>query len=420
MKRQPWERRLVDLAHILTSCAETYFEPELFRRNTNNFLQTARTVTFIIQKHKADIPDFDSWYQANVLDAWKNDELMQWAKEARNTIEKEGDLELYSSLRVVLLLSYLEEDDVEVQCGRNELLRAGVQKLIRFSQKQLPTGVSDAAAIKIERLWITSKLKSHELLKALGYVYSRLFDCCRRLATHLGYQLPNSVLSPSDVNAIREDSRQVQIVKLKDLDTYRITTQGINRLPDESLPGVIKEGVAKLKETLGRPSDFLSFIAFYSGMAEITFRHWGYHVPMLFLFGRNWETLDFITPVFNDQSEKYFFWRSLAERVQIQNIYCLIYITEIWIRDVSGYPSSAIKDLPIRGEKLQLTAFDRDGEMTVRSWPIERVGDNELPTLGAMEVAEASDQKVFFLVPVMRSMGMEPDFVPRRHRENAE
>jgi hypothetical protein len=36
----------------LLVCAATYFDHELFRLNTNQFLQTARTVTFLIQKNR--------------------------------------------------------------------------------------------------------------------------------------------------------------------------------------------------------------------------------------------------------------------------------------------------------------------------------------------------------------------------------
>jgi len=56
----PWERRLGDLAHILESCGSSYFDPDRFRRNTNQFLQTSRTITFIIQKNKSEIPDLDN------------------------------------------------------------------------------------------------------------------------------------------------------------------------------------------------------------------------------------------------------------------------------------------------------------------------------------------------------------------------
>ena len=55
MTKKPWERRLKDLSHLLKCCIDTYFDPELFRLNLNQFLQTARTVTFIIQKNKNQI-----------------------------------------------------------------------------------------------------------------------------------------------------------------------------------------------------------------------------------------------------------------------------------------------------------------------------------------------------------------------------
>lgn len=45
MTKKPWERRLKDLSHLLKCCIDTYFDPELFRLNLNQFLQTARTVT---------------------------------------------------------------------------------------------------------------------------------------------------------------------------------------------------------------------------------------------------------------------------------------------------------------------------------------------------------------------------------------
>ena len=81
---QPWERRLRDLAQLLQSCNETYFAPDRFRQNTNQFLQTSRTVTFIIQKNKANIPDFERWYKGSVLTPWSVDPVMSWAKDARN------------------------------------------------------------------------------------------------------------------------------------------------------------------------------------------------------------------------------------------------------------------------------------------------------------------------------------------------
>jgi hypothetical protein len=62
--------------------------------NVNNAIQTARTITFLIQKNKATINDFDRWYAKNVLDRFGGDSIMNWLKESRNYIEKEGDLDV--------------------------------------------------------------------------------------------------------------------------------------------------------------------------------------------------------------------------------------------------------------------------------------------------------------------------------------
>ncbi len=155
---RPWERRLKDLAQLLKNCETTYFDPELFRMNTNQFLQTARTVTFIIQKNKNIIPNYDNWYTKNVIKPWATDQLMTWAKNSRNLIEKEGDLELYSSLDVALIYSYDCNQDISLPCGHEELVNGNIQKLLRFARRELPQGIYDSAVVKIERRWVANSL----------------------------------------------------------------------------------------------------------------------------------------------------------------------------------------------------------------------------------------------------------------------
>ena len=134
MNKKPWERRLKDLSHLLNSCTKTYFDPELFRLNLNQFLQTSRTVTFIIQKNKREIEDYDTWYQKNIIEKLNNDSLMTWAKNSRNTIEKQGDLEMYSEAKATLISSYIEENDIEITT-QESLLGIGIKKLVRVAQK---------------------------------------------------------------------------------------------------------------------------------------------------------------------------------------------------------------------------------------------------------------------------------------------
>lgn len=161
----PWERRLNDLWLLLERCHATYMEPELFRLNTNQFLQTSRTVTFIIQKNKDSIPEFDAWYQP-IVASWGSDKVMDWAKDSRNKIEKEGDLDLYSTLDMTLFWSYIVEQDAKISTGRIELLQAGTKRLVRLARKQLPSGVVDSAAVRIERKWVANTLPDWELLQA--------------------------------------------------------------------------------------------------------------------------------------------------------------------------------------------------------------------------------------------------------------
>lgn len=74
--RQLWE-----------DAASNYFEPARFMLALQNCITTSRTITFILQSNKADIPNFDAWYAVHVM-RWAADPIMKWAKEARNSIEK--------------------------------------------------------------------------------------------------------------------------------------------------------------------------------------------------------------------------------------------------------------------------------------------------------------------------------------------
>ena len=78
-----------------------------------NVIQSLRSVTFILQSHKAKIPNFVQWY-GNYVDEkhgkrgeWQNrlyaDPLMRWIVDARNKIEKQGDLESRSFVRAEII-----------------------------------------------------------------------------------------------------------------------------------------------------------------------------------------------------------------------------------------------------------------------------------------------------------------------------
>ena len=103
------DQRLDDLHRLWHQAEDAYFDPGAFRVAIQSAIQTMRSVTFILQKNKAIIPDFDRWYGE-----WQKtlgaDPLMVWMRDARNTIEKAGDLDAHSFVRAEIVASYLDND----------------------------------------------------------------------------------------------------------------------------------------------------------------------------------------------------------------------------------------------------------------------------------------------------------------------
>jgi hypothetical protein len=101
----PMLRRLQQMHSLWRQALEGYFEPSRFRVAVQNCITTSRTVTFILQHHKAAVPNFDDWY-VPYRNTFAADPIMSWAKTARNKIEKEGDLETLSQVRAELIAAY--------------------------------------------------------------------------------------------------------------------------------------------------------------------------------------------------------------------------------------------------------------------------------------------------------------------------
>lgn len=82
-----------------------YQNPEGFCANLNAAVQGLRSVTFVLQKEQEAIPGFEPWYK-EWRERLKQDPLMKWLIDARNRIEKQGDLQTHSSARISLLAGW--------------------------------------------------------------------------------------------------------------------------------------------------------------------------------------------------------------------------------------------------------------------------------------------------------------------------
>lgn len=360
---QKWERRLSDAANALANCGKTYFEPDLFRRNLNHFLMVIRTVTFLIAKEKAKIPDYEQWLSSAIGKYWSGDEVMLWAKESRNHIEKEGDLDLYSSLSVSLVFSYFTESDVSIEIGRSELVGAGIKNLMRLAETKLPHGVRSGAAVKIERRWVANTLPNRELLQSMIYVYSRYHQACIDLAHHLGTTLPQTVPTAESIGEGEVHERRVSYVKFNDKASYSIASHRVDIDRTLTLPSWAKN------VDCTRPN-----FEIYAEMAERTFLHYGNHLAMIFLFADDDSVLQHLAFTPFDQVDKFIFWRDLSERIVYLRAESLIYISESWVRKHPGL-SIPISQAEIIGEILQVYELKRTGETNLKSWNIMRKGE---------------------------------------------
>ncbi len=401
----PWERRLRDLAHLLSSCGTAYFDPDLFRRNANQFLQTARTVTFIVQKNKAEIPDFETWYKHHVLAPWSSDTVMTWAKDSRNVIEKEGDIEMHSTLRATIVFSHIASQDIALTTTKIDLLRANIAKLLKFAATNLPAPIADAAIVKIERRWVANSLPDHELIHAMTYVYGRMHAVCTALAHHLGARIDSSIPDPVSLDPSANDVGMARYLKIAKPGIARFETARTSFDRSRSPPEAITAITDDLKR-LGQPSSLLDAVTLTAKMAEATFMHFGNHVPMLFLFDDEWRVVDFLSAKFTDQADKFIFWRHAAERASYLRARALVWISESWLRDLTDQEHLPIRDLPIKGELLHVIGADMTGETEVIEWEIRRPMPKKKPTLHLVEKLNSTSNEgaIFFTRPVIEAM----------------
>ena len=403
----PWERRLRDLAQLLSNCGETYFSPDRFRQNTNQFLQTSRTVTFIIQKNKGAIPDFDAWYNAHVLQPWSTDPVMTWAKNARNVIEKEGDLEMQSTLQVAVLYSYLANEDMVLEVNRKDLLGASIDRLLKAARNALPLGIADAAVLKIQRRWVANTLPNHELIYALSYAYAQLHRVCSMLAKHLNSALDSSIPHPTSIDPTSNDVARVRFIKLNKpgIGRHKVTTFNVD--PNYKPPPAL----LRLRDEFDsspKPASLAEVVAMHTKIAKVTFEQHGNHIPMLAFYDKDWKQVDFMSTAFTDQAEKYLFWRNAADRAFYLKAYALVWTSESWLRDFKDYQDRPISELPIVGEQLHVVGADATDKHEVVAWNITRPKGESHPLLVPLAAEDVSRQPghINFIKPVIAAMRM--------------
>jgi hypothetical protein len=184
---EPVHKRLEDLHRQWHAAQDAYFDPEAFRVAIQTAIQTSRTISFILQNNRDIIPNFDNWYEK-----WQSEfrsiPLMKWMVNARNKIEKQGDLETHSFIRAEIVASHLNDGPaVEVPA---ELFDAPWKLVKSIPDSQLGKHIKKDGVLRIQRRWIENTLPDFELLDAVATAYghlSRLLDDAHR---QIGLPIP--------------------------------------------------------------------------------------------------------------------------------------------------------------------------------------------------------------------------------------
>ncbi|NNP67816.1 hypothetical protein [Acinetobacter sp. Ac_5812] len=340
-----WNKRLRDCSIHLSNATDNYLEPDLFRINFNNFMQTARTVTFLIQKEKSELQkqfDFDGWYQC-YQNKWRSDSIMKWSVDTRNIIEKQSDIPMYSKIEIKLAIGYLSQQDISLDIDQEELVFFGVKKLIAWAKKYL-NNYKDAA-VWIGRSWQDPKLQSHDLVSAMQYVYSRLYECCmdlnKKLEQSFKLKTPDEVISEFNVAYTFEyiELNTFKSLSLKqkvyELDSGIDSSNFLEERPCQGgkLSKELKSQFLDIKLRSKSINSTKELLELYSDMALLNFRCDGSILPVALFFDANFNCIKYLPYLLENQVGKYIFWRNLGVLVSVLKPTYIIFSDEYYVRD---------------------------------------------------------------------------------------
>ncbi len=283
------DRRLDDVHRQWHEAEAAYFDPDGFRVAIQSAIQTLRTVTFILQSNKRIIPDFDNWYSA-WQEKLRDDPLMRWMVDARNKIEKRGDLEAHSYIRAKVLASFLNKGPVmEV---RADLFDGISQIFARVPKGALAEHILKNGVLSIERRWIENSLPDQELLDAVAVAFGRISELVSDDHLQLGLQAPVTIHQETgEVYPMgregrlpcmvgHEDRRAVKI-SLSDGKVLNLATEMIRARPEDREELESRYGpVRKIFETAGSIEEIL--LGLFENAKNVT-KIDGHHIGIIFL-----------------------------------------------------------------------------------------------------------------------------------------
>jgi hypothetical protein len=369
-------RRLLDAHTLWHAAEEAYANEELFRIHLNSLIQTLRNTTWMLQNEKHAIQDFDVWYAA-WQDRMKADDAMRWLVDARNDVVKHGDLATRSTARVGILASWygsrlLGETEVPAVLGpRDVAAHLSSELKDKGRSAELQRAQQEDAAIVVERRWVVDKMPDRELLELLAHCFSVLAELLNE--AHVRISSRETPIEPRP--ACMQVTREARTAHIR-FSTGEVSTPATQELSVDMKEVTKRYGsdleYAEAARAAVSASDPFAFAPAAFEQAKRILTKDKNHGPVVLLFIPG-GGLRPIMVEFEDQTDKYLKWESIASEVERTGATGLVFIAEAWTGSAEGgdaqIPPSRRKD---RGEVLIVTAASADGRHESRVARFER------------------------------------------------
>ena len=389
-----------------------YSSPDEFCTNLNATIQSLRTVTWILKKEQHAVPDFAPWY-AGWEERMRSDPLMRWLVDARNRIEKQGDLKTYSSARLSVLADWdgpypIAEAEVDPLLSTEDIAD-------KLPELNVPPVVRREGVLIIERRWVARDLPDHELLDALTHCYGVLATIVVDAHRRCGFVMRTFKAESHKPKPVRTEHLEGRLPCMVASATVRsvlihLPTGGFLtpaqfrfEQPDpHSMEEAAKRyGFSEQTATKRQPGeDLISESGWWFESAKRVLATDGHHEAIALL-----ETPDGQRQLHNlaitDRASLYVLMRQLADEVERIGAVGLIHIGEFWAAPLEELkPGQLPSESAARIEALQVTAATADGRNRIHSVEFRK---NEAGQIEFGEESVNDDPELLgFLEPIRR------------------
>ena len=357
-------KRLEDVYVRWQEAGGNYSDPDGFRRSINGCIQELRNVTWLLQKHKAEISGFDAWY-GKWQGLMKADAVMKWLQGARNHIVKKGDLRSRSTVRASVFVDWKELPVAEYTLTPQRTLPQIISCVLA---ETLPEAVKERGLLAVERRWVVDDLPDHDLLNALGHA----LDFLRRLidSAHVqagwavsngdvqvapGYRWPEvSIRRAQTIWINLSTGKRIRLAK-KEWTLQRVSREEMKA--KYGMTDAIERKIA-MKKTFDDELELL----FEGAKMSLTIQ--GEYCTMVTLHSPRHPPKSWLLAP-RSRAEKYHLFGQIAAEVERLEADKVVLITEAWIAPFDKErPELLPGDSPKRKEVLMLSALTSDDNET--------------------------------------------------------